>query len=223
MLKVCIPIVETTMEKARRSIGEAHQWADLIELRVDYLRKPDLKSLMDGRGKSFIVTNRRKEEGGRYEGDERKRFRILREAVALGAEYVDIEMKSEPSFLQDLISNKKRTRMILSFHNFQKTPSPRELRRLYDRMVQWGPDVIKMVTLATSWEDNFKVLSLIPYARRKKQKIVAFCMGEKGRMSRIFAPLMGAAWTYGCLSRNRVSAPGQLTAEEMKDIWGRLK
>jgi 3-dehydroquinate dehydratase type I len=223
MLKVCIPIVETTMEKARRSIGEAHQWADLIELRVDYLRKPDLKSLMDGRGKSFIVTNRRKEEGGRYEGNERKRFRILREAVALGAEYVDIEMKSEPSFLQDLISNKKRTRMILSFHNFQKTPSPRELRRLYDRMVQWGPDVIKMVTLATSWEDNFKVLSLIPYARRKKQKIVAFCMGEKGRMSRIFAPLMGAAWTYGCLSRNRVSAPGQLTAEEMKDIWGRLK
>ena len=223
MLKVCIPIVETTVEKARRSIGEAHQWADLIELRVDYLREPDLKSLMDGGGKSFIVTNRRKEEGGRYEGDERKRFRILREAVALGAEYVDIEMKSEPSLLQDLISNKKSTRMILSFHNFQKTPSPRELGRLYDRMVQWGPDVIKITTLATSWEDNFKVLSLIPYARRKKQKIVAFCMGEKGRMSRIFAPLMGAAWTYGSLSRSRVSAPGQLTAEEMKEIWKRLR
>ena len=223
MLKVCIPIVETTVEKARRSIGEAHQWADLIELRVDYLREPDLKSLMDGGGKSFIVTNRRKEEGGRYEGDERKRFRILREAVALGAEYVDIEMKSEPSLLQDLISNKKSTRMILSFHNFQKTPSPRELGRLYDRMFQWGPDVIKITTLATSWEDNFKVLSLIPYARRKKQKIVAFCMGEKGRMSRIFAPMMGAGWAYASLNRNRISAPGQLTVTELKEIWERLR
>ena len=223
MLKVCIPIVETTVEKARRSIGEAHQWADLIELRVDYLREPDLKSLMDGGGKSFIVTNRRKEEGGRYEGDERGRLGILREAVELGAEYVDIEMRSNPFFLQDLLSDKKKTRMILSFHHFQKTPSPGELRRLYDRMVQWGPDVIKITTLATSWEDNFKVLSLSPYARRKKQKIVAFCMGAKGRMSRIFAPLMGADWTYASLSRNRISAPGQLTVTELKEIWERLR
>ena len=113
--------------------------------------------------------------------------------------------------------------MILSFHHFQKTPSPGELRRLYDRMVQWRPDVIKVATFATSWEDNFKVLSLIPYARRKKQKIVAFCMGEKGKMSRIFAPLMGAEWTYASLNRNRISAPGQLTVTELKEIWERLR
>ncbi|MDI6761949.1 MAG: type I 3-dehydroquinate dehydratase [Thermodesulfobacteriota bacterium] len=223
MLKICIPIIETTVEKARRSIGEAHQWADLIELRVDYLKKPELKPLMDHGGKSFIVTNRRKEEGGRYEGDERRRFRILREAVELGAQYVDIEVKSSPFFLQDMISNKKRTRMILSFHNFQGTPSPGELRRLYDRMVRWRPDVVKVATLATSWEDNFKVLSLIPYARKEKQKIVAFCMGEKGRMSRIFAPMMGAGWTYASLNRNRISAPGQLTVTELREIWERLR
>jgi 3-dehydroquinate dehydratase type I len=77
--------------------------------------------------------------------------------------------------------------------------------------------------LARSWEDNLKVLTLIPYALEKKQKIVALCMGEKGKMSRIFAPLMGAAWTYASLTRDRASAPGQLTAGELKEIWRRLR
>jgi 3-dehydroquinate dehydratase type I len=97
------------------------------------------------------------------------------------------------------------------------------MEKICDRMIQCGADIAKIVTFARSYEDNLKILSLIPYARKRKQGIVAFCMGEKGRISRIFAPLMGAAWTYGCLSRNRVSAPGQLTAEEMKEIWKRLR
>jgi 3-dehydroquinate dehydratase len=54
------------------------------------------------------------------------------------------------------------------------------------------------------------------------QKIVTFCMGEKGKMSRIFAPLMGVVWTYASLNKNRASAPGQLTVYEMKDIWEKL-
>jgi 3-dehydroquinate dehydratase type I len=90
-------------------------------------------------------------------------------------------------------------------------------------MMRYGADVLKIVTFARSFEDNLKVLSLIPYAREKKQEIVAFCMGEKGKMSRIFAPLMGAAWTYASLDRKRTSAPGQLTVGELKEIWERLR
>jgi 3-dehydroquinate dehydratase type I len=89
-------------------------------------------------------------------------------------------------------------------------------------MMGWGAEVVKIVSFARSFEDNLKVLSLIPYARERKQKIVAFCMGEKGKMSRIFAPLMGAAWTYASLKRQKASAPGQLTALELKRIWERL-
>ena len=89
-------------------------------------------------------------------------------------------------------------------------------------MMGWGAEVVKIVTFARSFEDNLKILSLIPYAREREQEIVAFCMGEKGKMSRIFAPLMGAAWTYASLNRQKASAPGQLTAREMKEIWERL-
>jgi 3-dehydroquinate dehydratase type I len=90
-------------------------------------------------------------------------------------------------------------------------------------MIQLGANVIKIVPFARSWEDNLSILSLIPFAKEKRQKIVAFCMGEKGKPSRIFSPLLGAAWTYASLNQVRISAPGQLTARELKDIWKKMR
>lgn len=211
------------MRDAVKAVKEANRFADLIELRMDYLREPALAILLKWRQKPFIVTNRRKEEGGKYWVHERRRVEILREAIDLGAEFVDVEIGTERSLLQSLIANKKGTQIILSFHDFQETPSQRELRGIYERMVQWKPDFVKVVTFAKFWEDNLRILSLIPYVHKKNQKILAFCMGDKGKMSRIFSPLMGGAWTYTSLGNNRASAPGQLTVREMMDIWERLR
>jgi len=90
-------------------------------------------------------------------------------------------------------------------------------------MIRLDADVIKIVSLARTWEDNLTILSLIPYARERRQKVVAFCMGEKGKISRIFSPFLGAAWVYASLNRSRASGPGQLTAGEMIEIWKMLK
>ena len=90
-------------------------------------------------------------------------------------------------------------------------------------MVRLGADVIKIVSFARSWEDNLSVLSLIPLAKARKKEIVAFCMGEKGKLSRIFSPFLGAAWTYASLNKVKASAPGQMTVKEIKEIWETLK
>jgi 3-dehydroquinate dehydratase/shikimate dehydrogenase len=79
------------MKDAIKAIKEANRLADLIELRMDYLREPGLAILLKGRQKPFIVTNRRKEEGGKYWVSERRRVGILEEAIDLGAEYVDCQ------------------------------------------------------------------------------------------------------------------------------------
>ncbi len=223
MARICVSIVETTAGKALGAIEEATRVADLIELRTDCLREPRLEPLMMGRKRPFVVTCRPKEERGKYSGDESRRFEILKEAVTLGAEYVDVEMRSERGRIKDMIANKGRSRVILSLHDYQGTPSRKELTKVFDRMHRMGADVVKIVTLATSWEDNLPVLSLIPYARDRKQEILAFCMGERGKMSRIFSPWMGGAWTYASLRKNRASAPGQLTALEMKSVWEKLR
>jgi 3-dehydroquinate dehydratase type I len=211
------------MGKALIAIKKANRWADLIELRMDYLRGVKLAPLLENSQKPFIVTHRRKDEGGQYKGDERKRLTVLQEAIDLGADYIDAELATKRSFLQTLIRDKRETQVILSFHDFRGTPSLRELQKLYDRMIQLGADVVKIVPFARSWEDNLTILSLIPFAKERKQKIVAFCMGEKGKISRIFSPFLGAVWTYASLNQNRTSAPGQLTVQEIKDIWKKLR
>jgi 3-dehydroquinate dehydratase type I len=221
--KLCIPIVETTVERALIAIKEVNRWADLIELRADYLKRVNLAPLLENRQKPLIVTNRRKEEGGQYKGEERKRLSVLKEAIDLGADYIDVELATERSLLQRLVRNKGGTQIILSFHDFQRTPSLKELQRLCGQMIQLGADVVKIVPFARTWEDNLSILSLISFAKERGQKIVAFCMGEKGKLSRVFSPFLGAAWTYASLNRSRASAPGQLTVGEMKEIWEMLK
>jgi 3-dehydroquinate dehydratase / shikimate dehydrogenase len=211
------------MGNALIAIKQANRLADLIELRVDYLRNAGLGLLFQNRKKLFIVTHRKKEEGGRYRGDERKRLGVLQEAIDFGADYVDVELATERSLLQGLIRNRRSTRVILSFHDFRKTPPQKELQKLLDQMIRLEADVVKIVPFARSWEDNLNILSLIPFANERKQKIVAFCMGEKGKISRIFSPFLGAAWTYASLNRSRISAPGQLTAQALKDIWKKMR
>jgi 3-dehydroquinate dehydratase type I len=223
MGKICIPIVEATVEKALIAIKKVNRWADLIELRVDYLKRMNLAPLLENRRKPLIVTHRRKEEGGKYKGEERKRLSVLQEAIDLGADYVDVELATERSFLQSLIRNKGGTQVILSFHDFQGTPSLKELQRLCGQMIRLDADVVKIVPFARSWEDNLTILSLIPYAKERRQKIVAFCMGEKGKLSRVFSPFLGAAWVYASLNRSRASAPGQLTVGEMREIWEKMR
>ena len=223
MGKICIPIVEKTTEKALRSIKQVNRWADIIELRVDYLRGVKLPLFLENRKKPFIVTNRRKDEGGQYKGEERKRLGVLQEALDLGADYIDVEFSVERSFLQRLLRDRRGAQVILSFHDFRGTPSIKELQRLFGQMIQLGADVIKIVSFARSWEDNLSVLSLIPLAKERRQKIVAFCMGEKGKISRIFSPFFGAAWTYASIDRARVSASGQMTVRELKDTWEKMR
>jgi 3-dehydroquinate dehydratase type I len=211
------------MGKALIAIKKANRSADLIELRVDYLRNVKLVLLLQNRKKPFIVTNRKKEEGGQYKGEERKRLGLLQEAIDLGADYIDVELTTERSLFRDLLRNKRGTQVILSFHDFRRTLSLKELQRLFDQMIQLGANVIKIVPFARSWEDNLSILSLIPFAKEERQKIVAFCMGEKGKPSRIFSPLLGAAWTYASLNQSRISAPGQLTARELTNIWKKMR
>ncbi len=221
--KICLPIVEPTTERAVRAMARARGLFDLVELRVDYIRNPGLEALFRARKQPCIVTNRRKEEGGRYRGEEKGRRAILREAVDLGFEFVDLELGSGRSAVDEVMENRSKTRLVLSHHDFKKTAPLGQLRDLCRRMIRYGADVIKIVTLARSWEDNLKVLSLIPYSLGQKQNVVALCMGERGKMSRVFGPLMGSSWTYAPLMREQASAPGQLPGRELKEIWRRLR
>lgn len=222
---ICIPIVATTTDDAMAQMEKAAPLADVLELRIDQIRNADLEQLMNGKqtGKLILVTNRRKDEGGAFSGSERERVALLKDAVALGADYVDIEAGTEKHLMRELVTQIEKhhhyTKWIISSHDFSGTSSDEALQKRFDACSRMGSDIVKIVTHAHTVDDNLRVLGLIPYARNKGRAIIALCMGEQGKISRIMAPLLGAAWSYASLEKGAESAPGQLTAEEMRLIY----
>jgi 3-dehydroquinate dehydratase type I len=223
---ICIPIIAGTQEVALRQMKRSFPLADVVELRIDQIRDVNLKPLMSEKRGKILVTNRRRDEGGGFSGSERERVELLKEAVGLGADYVDLEVMTEGTLIKELsakVGNRHGgTKWIISHHDLRGTPSERGLRRRLDQCTRTGADIVKIVTYANNMEDNLRVLGLIPHARRKGREIIAFCMGELGRISRIMGPLLGAYLSYVSLEKGAESAPGQLTLGEMKQISGVL-
>ena len=237
---ICIPIVAGSRAEALQEIEKSSSLTDVLELRMDLIHGGNLGELINiarslSRSVKIIVTNRRKDggttTGGPIEelkaGEERRRIAVLKEAVSLGADYVDVELDTDESLRRELLSmigdHNNRTQPIISHHDFSKTPSAKRLREIFHESVNAGAGIVKVVTLARTPEDNLRVLSLIAYARRKKREIIAFCMGDQGRISRIMAPLLGSLLTFASSKEGSESAAGQLTIGEMREIFRILK
>lgn len=224
---ICIPVVATTNEDATKQMERCFPLADVVELRIDYIEQVDLKGLLAHKRNRIMVTNRMKEEGGKFTGEERERIVLLNDAVALGAGFVDIELRTNDDLremLSDTIMHHEgRSQLVISHHIFDGTPSYSELQDIFHECVATGARIVKIVTFATEVEDTLTILKLIGYANKANQKIIAHCMGEKGRISRIMAPFFGAYMTFASLDKGAESAPGQLTVSEMKDFFRILK
>lgn len=188
----------------------AEKGAELVELRVDYMRKrPDIGLLLKNRPTPVVVTCRRRTDRGRWFGTEEQRLAILREAIIAGAEYVDLEDDIAKSIRR--YGNSKR---IVSYHNFDETPL--ELYDIHRRLAQCDPDVIKIVTMANSPADNVRMLEMVGAA---EIPTVGFCMGELGTISRILCGRAGSPFTYASFSRERELAPGQLSFAEVRNLY----
>jgi 3-dehydroquinate dehydratase type I len=224
--KICVPIMAKTTKEALIRMEEGFRQVGLLELRIDGLQKINLKKLLAHKNGEILVTNRVKEEGGAFAGPEEERVGFLMEAVALGADYVDLEARTDRPYLiklrEKIDALQGHTRWIVSTHYFDGTPSLEALKKKVDEGAGAGADIIKVVSLARTMEDNLKVFRLIPYARKMGKPIITFCMGEKGKISRILAPLLGALWTYAALAEGQESAPGQMTVGEMKQMFRML-
>ena len=216
--EVCIPITATKLENAIKDMKQAEKLADLVELRIDFIKdidKKKLKKLLKNKKKKVIVTCRPKGMYGNYNGKEEKRIELIKNAIELNADYIDIEMESNNKEIKDMISNKKNSKIIVSHHNSKETPSLRELNNKYNEIKKLNPDLVKIVATADSINDNFTIFNLL----KGKSGLIAFCMGVRGQISRILAPKYGSRITFASLKEGKESASGQISIEEMKNVY----
>ncbi|UJS22219.1 MAG: shikimate dehydrogenase [Candidatus Brocadia sp.] len=208
---ICIPIIANNLDDALRDMDEASKVADIIEVRLDYLKNPDLKCILERRTKPVIITNRPVREGGRFDGSEEDRIAVLQLAIRLHADYVDIEHDSIHNLWRDTAHRipANKTKIIVSYHNFRETPD--NLISLYQRLSQSDADIIKIVTYANTITDNVKICRLL---RQTSGQMISFCMGEYGMISRILYKRFGSYLTFASLRKGKESAPGQVSIQD---------
>lgn len=211
---LCASITTTDI----KAIKAVEPLVDLFEVRIDIIGD-GWTEVARKLNKPWIACNRLVEEGGKWQGNEARRIEKLLQAMELGAKIVDVEYNAKN--VDNIISFiKKRATCLLSFHDFEKTPSLEILKHTVQMELKAGADICKVVTFAQSFEDNLTVLQLITEFPGKR--IVAFAMGPQGMASRVLAPVAGAYFTYGAVEKGKESAPGQIPVVDMLSLYNIL-
>ena len=160
--------------------------------------------------------------------------RLIR-AIEAGARYVDVEIEAQKQMSKRVrqAAHENGTVFIRSYHDFEGTDSLEALKAIVEKCVYHGADMVKIVTLAQSEADIDKILALYQWCREEKISgnerigalsdggLIAFCMGEEGRSSRLDCLKYGAPYTYAALTEDEAAAPGQwATAPMRKAVYG---
>ncbi|MEE8541975.1 MAG: type I 3-dehydroquinate dehydratase [Desulfobacterales bacterium] len=220
---ICIPIMARDTEDALVKIEKADQLADILEFRLDGMVSFRLEEMIPAASKPPIVTYRSKREGGRGAAGYATQTDYLLDAAVKGAGFIDVEYRMPLEFRQKIFQTRGKSKIILSNHLPDGTPTSDQLEALFKKMAATGADVVKIVTQARDPDDNLRVLNLIPLAKTMGVAVIAFCMGAAGRMSRIAAPHLGGYLTFASLEADQESAAGQIPVREMRKILEILK
>src|SRR5205085_9752965 len=192
---VCVTVTGRTMEELRRARdGAAH--ADLVEVRLDSVDAPDAAGAVEGRRRPVVVTCRASWEGGGFRGSEEERERLLTDAQAAGAEYIDVEARAE--FVPAMVRRRRGRGVVLSMHAFDGVPA--DLADRARAMRSTGAEVIKIAVAAERLADSLKVIELAADpALADSDEInghVLLAMGPAGVPTRVLAARLRNRWTY---------------------------
>jgi 3-dehydroquinate dehydratase type I len=220
-VKICVALTAQDINQLKAMITQSeHEGAAIIEIRLDYLPKtPNFEMVRDMTTLPLIATNRSPSEGGYKAINETERIQSLLAAASAGFEYIDLEWRT-PQIHQICAKVKKLsdTQMILSHHDFQISPTFKQLSIIHHKQVQAGADICKIIFTANTIADNLPCLDYLQQVALH-QRMICFCMGSLGLMSRLFSPLFGGFLTYAAIKQGQEAALGQITLAEMKHFY----
>lgn len=230
--KICVPIVETSTDAIMKKITNFNRPdIDLIEWRMDYMEQAtDISAMIETARliqqalpeKPLLATFRTKQEGGEQSLPLADYLNLNLELAKSGyTDIIDLEFfcTEDSKKLSSVIEEIKdtHTTVLLSNHDFQKTPSKEEILQRLNGMQEIGGDIAKIAVMPNTTTDVLTLLSATcEMANKASVPIVTMSMGKLGVISRISGSTFGSAITFGALGQT--SAPGQLAVEELSTI-----
>ena len=220
--KTCVSIGVSSPAKLKNDLIKALNKSDYVELRLDFLEPsqiPNLLNSVKNQLRRCICTLRPKSEGGKFSGTEKERISILKLIAGFDPYLLDVEYNTLKNKQLYRFFKINKVNLLVSWHDFSKTPSKEFLKNRVKKMARFSKN-IKIVTTAQTINDTLKILALykqVPVSTN----LIAFAMGDYGRMSRILCVKLGSPFTY--VSLKKPIAPGQFSLNEMQYIFNLQK
>ena len=201
---------------------------DIIEVRIDQWLTSNVKQIAKvidklynlNLNKKILYTYRKQSQGGKGDLSLDAYVALLKEITVLDhVDMIDVEFEKNQKlqYMRNLIdlARKNDVESILSYHDFQKTPSLESLKHLYYKMHQMNPDYLKVAVMPHGKQDVLNLLStLSETVDSVPQQVIGIAMSKLGMISRTAQGLFGGAVSYGCLDQPK--APGQIHVETLK-------
>jgi 3-dehydroquinate dehydratase / shikimate dehydrogenase len=220
--KVCLALSGDTIDDMLASAESMARDNPFLEFRLDYLRQPLAalpkihRFLETHQYVTAIGTCRRAENGGRFKGSLASQFEVLTKAHAAGCQIVDLEIQSALKAKREAIARlRSRAGLIVSFHDFRAT---RNLEETLEKMLKVPADFYKVVSTATTLSDNVTMMTFLQ-TQSDQHALIGLCMGEQGIISRVLSVRAGSVFTFGAVSADLKTAPGQISAGDLRSIY----
>jgi 3-dehydroquinate dehydratase/shikimate dehydrogenase len=227
--RICVPVCEGSLVALQTAVEAAAQIGDLVEIRLDCLDGIEFeratKSGLEGLAKSLLLpsifTFRPSEEGGHRAADYATRYAFWSSQQPFpSAKFFDIEHDVVVGFVSansTPLSRPDWSGVICSTHDFVAMPD--NLTEIYEQMANTPAQIVKIAVQANDITDCVPMFQLLDRARNEGREIIALAMGNAGIATRILGPSRGAFLTYGSLESEKATAPGQITAEQLRSIY----
>ncbi len=223
MAKICVPVCASRADELLDAVRRAAEVADLIELRLDCLDTDELDAALHAcavlreASRPFIFTFRPTEQGGKRAINFAERIQFWRQKVPQLAPHDLYDIELDLLDHDDLRQHVPMRQVICSHHDF--TGVPTDLDAIYESMRSTPSTILKIAVQTHDATDCIPILNLLDRGRADGREMIAIAMGQAGVMTRILGPARGSYLTYGSLDDESATAPGQVTARELRDIY----
>ncbi len=222
MPKVCLAISAETSEEMLEIAESMARDNPFMEFRLDYVKQPAAaltkvrRFLETHQYVTAIGTCRRADNGGKFKGSLASQLDVLAKASAAGCQILDIELESAARAKPEVLARLRgKSGLIVSFHDFRAT---RNLQATLEKMLKIPADFYKIVSTATSLSDNVTMMKFLQ-TESDKHALIGLCMGEQGIIRRVLSVRAGSVFTFGAVSDDLKTAPGQISAQKLRSIY----
>ena len=231
-VRICVPIAyekeeEILSESVR--IGQSVN-ADIAEWRIDWCEYVSDSERRDAlsekirenlKGKPLLMTFRSAKEGGEREIAPQDYEALLEDVIdKRSADLIDIELSQGTACAKRLAAKAHEAgiTVIMSKHDFEKTPKTPELIASMEQMLACGTDVCKIAVMPQSYADVAELLCATGTMKEKHPDalLITMSMGQKGCVSRLCGGCFGSVMSFGTIGK--ASAPGQVSADNLAAV-----